>query len=218
MGTHMPAWTASSVDSFVTCPHKYYRLRVARDVKDLPPSEQILWGRKLHKAFEDSVNFGDPLPKECQAWQSFIDKLKSIPGEKLPEFRFSVDDAFQPCAWGSAWSRGAADLVIKNGKQAIIFDYKTGRRKPSDQLALYAGFAFAYWPELEQVHTCFVWLKEHKMDKATYLASEKHKIWDLWLPLVARMQRAYDTDQWAKCPSGLCRNWCPVKDCDFCGV
>ena len=214
----LPPWTASLLDNFVSCPHKYYRLRVLRDIKDFPPSEQILWGRKLHKAFEDAVNYRDPLPKECETWQTLVDKIKAIPGEKLPEYRFSIDDSFQPCSWSSAWSRGAADLVIKNGKQAIIFDYKTGKRKPSDQLALYAGFAFAYWPELEQVHTCFVWLKDKVMDKKTYLASEKHKIWELWLPLVARLQRSYDSDQWRKCPSGLCKNWCPVKDCDYCGL
>lgn len=218
MPIKIPAWTASSVDSFITCPHKFYRLRVIRDVRDLPPSEQVLWGRELHKAFENAVNFGDPLPKECAHWQPFIDKLKAIKGQKFPEYRFSIDDSFQPCEWGKAWSRGQADLVIKSGKQVLIFDYKTGKRKPSDQLALYAGYAFAYWTDVEVVHTCYVWLKDKKMDKATYHVSDKSQIWQKWLPLVQRMHKAYESDQWHKCPSGLCKNWCPVKDCSFCGL
>lgn len=135
----LPPWTASLLDNFVSCPHKYYRLRVLRDIKDFPPSEQILWGRKLHKAFEDAVNYGDPLPKECETWQTLVDKIKAIPGEKLPEYRFSIDDSFQPCSWSSAWSRGAADLVIKNGKQAIISITKLVNENPLISLLCMQG-------------------------------------------------------------------------------
>lgn len=214
----IPAWTASSIDAFTSCPHKYYRLRVLKDVKDLPMSEESLYGQRVHKMFENAVNWGDPLPKDYKSYEPLVEKIKAMPGEKLPEFRFSISEDFQPCAWKDAWSRGAADLVVKRGKQAIIIDYKTGKRKPSEQLALYAGFAFAYWPELEEVHTAYVWLKDRKIDRKTYLASEKHKIWENWVPLVHRLYTAYEKDLWQKRPSGLCRAWCPVKDCNFCGV
>lgn len=181
-------------------------------------SEETLYGQRVHKMFENAVNWGDPLPADYKKFQPLVSKIQAMPGEKLPEFRFSIAEDFQPCAWKDAWSRGAADLVVKRGKQAIIIDYKTGKRKPSEQLALYAGFAFAYWPELEEVHTAYVWLKDRKIDRKTYLASEKHKIWENWVPLVHRLYTAYEKDHWQKRPSGLCRNWCPVKDCDFCGV
>lgn len=214
----IPPWTASSIDAFITCPYKFYRLRVLRDVKDLPPSEQSLWGRRVHKVFEDAVNWGDPLSEEYKQWQPLVDKIKALPGEKLPEFRFSIDQDFNQCPWKDAWSRGMADLVVRNGKEAIILDYKTGKRKPSDQLQLYAGFAFAYWPHLERVHTAFVWLKDKVLDRKTYEAKDKADIWANWMPLYKRYERAFETDVWMKHPSGLCRNWCPCKDCEFCGV
>jgi hypothetical protein len=213
----LPAWTASSVGSFISCPHKYYRLRVVRDVKDFPRSEQQLYGTKLHKMVENAVAWGDPIPDAYPALKKIVEQIKKIPGEKLPEFRFSITEDFQKCGWKEAWCRGAADLVIRRGSEAIILDYKTGKRKPTEQLALYAGFAFAYWPELTKVHTGYVWLKDHKIDKKTYTKDDVPVIWQTWMPLVQRMQRAYESDQWIKRPSGLCAHWCPVKDCEFCG-
>ena len=217
MPNKIPAWTASSMDAFTSCPYTYYRLRVAKDVKDLPRSESALWGSKVHKIFEDHINWGDPLPAEFKKWEKLAEKIKAMPGEKLPEFRFSIDEAYRECPWKEAWCRGAADLVIRNGSTAVIIDYKTGKRKPSDQLSLYAAFAFAYWPEVTTVHTAYVWLKDQKIDRNTYTREDIPKIWEIWLPLVARMNRAYDTGSWPARPSGLCRGWCPVTECQFCG-
>lgn len=207
-------WTASSLSMFTTCPYKYYRQRVLKDVKDVM-GEKAQWGVKVHKAFEDSVNYGIPLPEGCTQWQGLVDKIKAFPGEKLPEFRFAIDDAFRECSWNKAWSRGVADLVVRKGDQAVVFDYKTGKRKPSDQLSLYAGYTFAYWPEVKTVSTAFVWLQERKIDKAKYDRADVPKIWDTWIPIVRRVEIAHETDKWPQQPSGLCKGWCPVKSCPY---
>lgn len=215
---YIPPWSASSVDAYMTCPHKFYRLRVARDVKDFPPSDAVVLGRKLHKAFENAVNLNEPLPESCAQWQSLVEIIKALPGEKLPEYDFTLDEFHTPkCHRSLAWTRGIADLIVKRGTEAIILDYKTGKRKPSEQLALYAAYAFAYWPELQTVHTCFVWLKDRKMDKKTYRREDAAGIWQYWLPLVARMRKSYETGDWPCRPSGLCKSWCPVTDCKFQG-
>lgn len=214
----LPPWTASSIDAFMTCPHKYYRLRVARDVKDLPMGDQALWGSRVHKSFENAVNWGDPLPPDCKQWEPLVKKICALPGEKMAEYKFSIDEDLKQCPWKEAWSRGAADLVIRKGDTVIILDYKTGKRKPSDQLSLYAGFAFAYWPDVKTVHTAYIWLKDKAIDRKTWTAEQKHEIWDLWIPLVARLQRCVEKGDWPKRPSGLCKHWCPVKDCQFYGV
>lgn len=212
----IPAWTASSLAMFTTCPYKYYRQRVLRDVKDTL-SEQASWGIKVHKTFEDSVNYGDPLPEGCQQWQKLADNIRNLKGEKFPEFRFAIDENFQPCAWSKAWSRGQADLVVKNGASVAILDYKTGKKKPSDQLALYAGYAFAYWPEVQRVSTAFVWLKTKEFTRASFSRADLPKIWELWLPTVSRLRIAYEKQRWPQQPCGLCRGWCPVKDCKYNG-
>lgn len=217
----LPPWTASSVDAYLTCPFRYYHVKLAKDVKDFPPGDALLLGRKLHKAFENAVNFDDPLPCEYRHLQSLLDKIKALPGEKLPEYKFGVTEDFQACEFfdKKAWTRGAADLVVKHGKTCVIIDYKTGKRKPSDQLKLYAAYAFTHWPEIQEVHTLFVWLKEKKIDKAVYKREDVQGIWNDFLPLVARINRSFEKDDWPKRPSGLCRAWCPCKGvCEFCGI
>lgn len=211
-----PAWTASSLSMFQTCPYRYYRQRVAKDVKD-SLSEVAAWGIKTHKAFEDFINLGIPLPETCKQWAGLAEKIKAMPGCKYPEYRFSIDENHRECLWTKAWSRGQADLLIRQGPTAIILDYKTGKRKPSDQLALYAGYAFDYFPEVTKVHTAYVWLKDKKIDKAVYERKDIPDIWGLWLPTVARLRIAHEKDEWQKKPCGLCKHWCPVKDCAYCG-
>lgn len=215
---YIPAWSASSVDAYTTCPKKYYHLRVARDVKDFPPSDAVLAGRQIHKMFENAVNLNEPLPESHTHWQKLVDQIKALPGEHMAEFPFMLDEFHEPCDKRSAWTRGVADLVVKHGKEAIIIDYKTGKRKPSEQLALYTAYAFAYWPEIQKVHTVFVWLKDKTMDRKTYTRDNLAGIWQSFLPAVARMRNSYETGDWPARPSGLCRRWCPCTCCKYCGV
>lgn len=215
---YIPPWSASSVDAYSTCPRKYYHLRVARDVEDLPPSDAVILGRKMHKAFENAVNLNEPLPESFKGWEKLVQKIKAIKGERLAEYSFCLDEFYEPCDRKGAWTRGQADLIIKRGKEAIIIDYKTGKRKDSDQLALYAAYAFAYWPELEKIHTAYLWLKDRVMDRKTYTKEQKSEIWQRYIPVVARMRKSYENNDWPARPSGLCKAWCPCKDCKYCGL
>jgi len=206
------AWTYSRLESFETCPKKFYHLSVAKDYSD-PPTEATKWGERVHKAMEDRITIGTPLPEGMQQWQSIADKIASLPGEKLAETKLAIDRGFQPTDWKSAWSRGIADLLVTYKNTAVVLDYKTGKRKPSEQLALYAAYAFAYYPKLERVTTGFVWLKEKKIDKKDFTREEVPVIWQELLPKVRKLESAYERDAWPARPSGLCRGWCPVKSC-----
>ena len=95
----------------------------------------------------------------------------------------------------------------------MVLDYKTGKRKPSEQLDLYAAYIFAHYPEVEDVKTIFVWLKEQKTDKKRFNRDELPIIWREFIPKVARLESAYNRDSWPAKPSGLCNGWCPVKTC-----
>lgn len=213
----LPPWSASSLQAFSSCPHKYYRIRVLRDVKEPPPSDAILLGKKLHMAFENAVNLNEVLPGEFKGWQKIIDQIKALPGEKFSELPMAVNRAFQPCEFRApdAFSRGVADLVVMNGDECIILDYKTGKRRESDQLGLYAAYAFAKWPNLKTVHTAYVWLKCRVIDRKSYTAASVPELWQRWMPIFRRLELAYETGEWPQCPSGLCHGYCPVSDCKF---
>jgi RecB family exonuclease len=84
-------------------------------------------------------------------WEGLAQKLSMLPGEKFAEEKLAIDRNFQPADWKQAWSRGIADLIVKNKTKAATFDYKTGKRKPTEQLSLYAAYIFAKYAEVEQV-------------------------------------------------------------------
>jgi len=210
----MQAWTYSQLEKFETCPKQFYHVRVKRDITE-PPTEHTIWGERVHTALEHRVIDGTPLPEGMTQWEGIAQKLCLLPGEKFAERKMAVNRAFEPCDWKEAWSRGIADLIVVHKDTAAVFDHKTGKRKPTEQLALYAGYVLAAFPEVKMVHTGFVWLKERKIDRKTFSREDKAVIWQEFLPRVNKLESAYERDAWPPRPSGLCKGWCPVKTCEF---
>jgi len=215
MATKPLPWTYSHLDAFETCPRKFYHLRVLRDVVE-PPSEHIKWGNTVHKAFENYISFGTPLPDEMKNFGGIANSIKALPGAKKCELKLAIDRAFQPVSWWDAWSRGISDLVIEQPNKVLMLDYKTGKRKPSEQLQLYALYAFAHYPQAKEVETAFVWLKDRRIDKEKFKREDVPELWKPLLIRAKRLENAYDSDKWPASPSGLCRGWCPCKGkCEF---
>ena len=212
----MPPWTYSQLDSFETCPRKFYHLKVARDIVE-PPSPHAEWGTRVHAAFEDWIKNGSPLPEGMTQWQSLAEKLAKLPGEKLCEQKMALDKNFRPTDWKTSWTRGVADLLVVHKDRAVVADYKTGKRKPTEQLDLYAAYTFAHYPQVKVVTTAFVWLKDRKIDKKEVTRGEVPIVWSGFLPRVRKLESAYERDSWPERPSGLCRAHCPVTTCKFNG-
>lgn len=210
----MPPWTFSRLEKFQNCPRQFYHVHVKKDVTDTP-GEAAIWGDTVHKALEHRLRDGTPLPEGMTQWEAFVAKLAAKPGEKLCEQAMAIDKNFQPSPWSGSWSRGKADVLVINGHEALALDYKTGKRKLTDQLALYAGYTFAHYESVQVVSAGFIWLKDKKVDKETYTRQDVPKIWDKFLPKVRKLEVAYEKDVWPCKPSGLCRGWCPVKTCEF---
>jgi hypothetical protein len=208
------AWTYSSLEKFETCPRQYYHVRVKRDVKE-PPTDATKWGEEVHTAMEHRVLNGTPLPEGMTQWEPLANKIEKLPGVKLCEQQMALDINFQPTDWKNSWTRGIADVLVVHGNNAVVLDHKTGKRKLTDQLALYAGYTFAYYPEVSTVTTGFIWLKDKKVDKEQFKREDVPAIWAKFLPKVRKLESAYDRDAWPCRPSGLCKGWCPVKQCEF---
>jgi CRISPR/Cas system-associated exonuclease Cas4 (RecB family) len=207
-------WTYSQLDAYETCPKKLYETKIAKNYIE-PEGEALKWGKTVHDAFEARVRDGTALPEGMQQWEGIAAKVASLPGKKLCEVKLAINKAFQPANyWKGCWSRGAADLLVLNNNTAAVLDYKTGRKKPTEQLDLYALYVFAHYPEVETVQTAYVWLKDRKVERKQVSREEVPVIWQQFLPRTAKLESAYERDSWPAKPSGLCKGWCPVSGCE----
>ncbi len=218
------AWSYSALTSFETCPWRYYLTRVTKEVQE-PETEVLRWGNQVHQAFEDYVKSGgevNPPYDWFQKWKPVADKILTKDGDIYAEYEAAITEDFEPCGWWDkeAWCRGKFDVVVVNGDEALVLDYKTGKRRPdSDQLKLFALLAFIHFPEVQKVKTSFVWLKAGGTDSAEYTRDQASELWPEFIHRVQRMQHALKTMSLKKNQSGLCRNWCPVpkNKCEFSG-
>ena len=208
----IPPWTYSRLSGFETCPKQFYHLKVLRDVKD-PPTVHTIWGERVHTAFENAINDSTALPDGMKQWQNIADKFMSITGAKLAEYKFAISSDFKPTQWDNSWSRGIADLVVRGKNSSIICDWKSGKKKPTEQLALYAAYEFHHNPATYTVHTAFVWLASKEMTKEKFTRAGVSGIWQELLPRIRKMEDAYKRDSWPARPSGLCKNYCSVVSC-----
>jgi hypothetical protein len=208
----MPPWTYSRLEKFETCPKQFFHTKVLKDVFE-PPTEATIWGKVVHIAFEKRIRDGTPLPEGMTQWEGIASRIEKLPGRKLMEHEMALDDAYRPTEWNQAWTRGIADVVVLNGKQAAVLDYKTGKQKPSEQLNLYAAYIMAHFPEVERVETGYIWLKTKTTSMEHVERSGLSEIWRNYLSRVSRLHSAYTRNSWPARPSGLCNGWCPVKAC-----
>lgn len=212
------AWSYSALTGFETCPHQFYRLRVRKDIQEAP-SPAMLEGNEVHKALELRVSRGKPLPLGLQEHEKLCQRFVKSSGEVLVEKKLALNADLEETEFFArdVWVRGVFDVAVlsKSKKVLKIFDYKTGKRKPdSDQLKLFAAIGKAVYPMVERIDTAFLWLKSKQVDKESFDAEEVPLIWAEFEPRVERMEAAYKNDTWPCRPSGLCRGWCPVKDCE----
>jgi hypothetical protein len=217
----MPPFSFSSLTSFETCSKRYYHTKVAKDVVE-GQTEATIWGSKVHEHLEQRVRDGKPLPDMLAGYEKIVGPIANHPGEKLVERQMAINEALQPTGWFAqdTWCRGIVDVGVVNGPRALLLDWKTGVRKPDlTQLKLFAGLAFATYPDVKVVNTGFVWLKHGVIDKKEYTREDVPMIWQEFIPRAQRLQRAYEENKFPPKPSGLCKKYCsvPHHKCEFSG-
>lgn len=212
----MPAWSYSALTKFETCPRQFYETRVAKRVVE-PETEQLRWGNNVHKALEKRAKDGTGLPTGMDQWEPMMQALDTAKGDLLAETQFALTREFKQTSWfgKDVWLRAVIDYGRLTDTRILALDYKTGKPKPdTDQLRLFAGVLLRLYPHVEKAVTGYVWLKTKQVQKEVFTQDDVEGIWGGFLPRVARLQQAYQEDVWPCKPSGLCRGWCAVKQCE----
>lgn len=212
-------WSHSGLKTFQNCPRKFYHLKVARDVVDRP-HVSALYGSLVHKAAEDHVRGGAPVPPEYAYMQPILDTLKRLPGERFCELKLGVTENLEACEFDApdVWWHGIVDLLIVDEPAGLahMVDYKTGksaRYADKTQLDYMAVGVFAKFPAVQRIKSALIFVvadelvaTEHARQRADFYISSAR-------PHLARMKSAYESGVWNATPSGLCP-YCPVKHCE----
>ena len=216
----MTTWSYSSLKTFEQCAKKYYHLKVLKDVKD-EGSEATVYGNEAHKAAEDYVSAGTPLPARFSYMQKTLDALRAIPGEKHCELKLGVglsDKGYSPCGFFDAevWWRGIADLLIINGDTGYLVDYKTSKNaKYADtkQLDILAAAVFTRFPQLRKLKSALVFVVSNEFVKKEHTAELTRSYFATFTPELDRLSVAEDTGVWNANSGPLCK-FCPVTTCE----
>jgi len=208
------AWSYSSLSDYKNCPQAFYRKRVVKDVQDTS-TEGLVWGNKVHKAFELYVKEGKPLPDMLKEHQFILDPLREMGSKRWTERKIAMNRKLQPCGFfdKDVFFRGVIDYTSLNGCGATIVDYKTGKQKNDfAQLKLFALWIFAEYPHVTGVECKFYWTKTKTFTRETYTRDQIAQLWGDFVPDLRQYRRSFHEDLWPTKPSGLCA-WCPVTDC-----
>ena len=212
-------WSHSSLKDYEGCARRYHEVKILKKYP-FKETQAVIYGKELHKAAEDYVGKGEPLPEQFEFIQSTLDALMAKPGRKLVEYQMALTEDLQPTGWfdKNAWVRGVADLLIVDDDNltAWVVDYKTGNNKYPDreQLKLMSLMVFVNCPHIREVKSALLFVVKNDMVKHTMTVDQTDAEWWKYRERVGRIAASIDADVWNPTRTPLC-GWCPVKSCEF---
>lgn len=222
------AWSYSRLKNFRTCPRRHNHIDLLKDVPQ-PKSPELDEGEAIHLAFQRRVEKGLPMPTKFKNLSDWGDELVKVyhPNQKIYcEQQMALTRDGRPCDWFAkdVWFRIKVDHLKlfpwKLKTAALVIDFKTG--VPKDdlvQLALYAWVIFSTYPDVEAVRAEYWWTKVKDKTTEIFTRDDIDQLWegDL-LPELMAMEQAYVTQTFPPKRNGLCKEYCNVTSCEFCGM
>ena len=98
----------------------------------------------------------------------------------------------------------------------MVPTHNTGKRRPDfSQLELFALQVFTHHPQVNTVHSKFLWLKDGKSDHEVYKRDQMPILWEKLMTRIKRIEKAAEANVWPAKPSGLCP-YCPAYSfCEY---
>src|SRR5215475_12870352 len=198
------AWSYSALNSFETCPKRYYHYSIAKDIQE-GENQYQREGTQTHEAFDRFLKNRTELPLGLGHWTPMLTRIAEAPGQTYSERKLALSSSFTPVAWfsPSAWFRGVLDCTKIHGSFASVLDWKTG--KPSfdvTQLTLSAALVFASAPSVNTVKAGLVFINHDRVEQETYRRSSLPEMWNNILPRVKKMEQAREQQEYPPKPGG----------------
>lgn len=208
----------SALKLYEQCGLRYYRQRILKDVHE-QETVYTTHGHVVHKAIENNINHGTPLPPEQSAYAGLVGAIQSAAARAgkgvVCEQNVGLNRAYNATGYwdDSVWIRSKIDVMVHNDVHpaAAIFDWKTGKRKVDfTQLKIAAIAAFRMLPTVDTIKASFVWLKDQLIDAEIYHRDRMFPLIQELNPRFMAIEDAVETNVWTPKPSYLC-NYCPCK-------
>jgi len=218
------SWSFSRLGDYENCPLKY-ACASFYCTSPYTQSKEAKWGDGVHKAGEMFLKAKGPINLEhLKPVEPYVTAMLRSGHRVEAEMPITLTSEFKPTTWfaDDAWLRIKIDVTITKSKKvtdgksvAVLYDFKTGKRisDSEEQLRLGAAVLSTIRPWYEYFEGKYIWTAHKKVTGIKPITKEEIPgIWEDFLPRVAKMQRAWDTDTFPATPSGLCP-WCPVANC-----
>ncbi len=218
-------WSFTGLKQAETCLRQFHQVRVLKNYPYEATSDEAVWGRYVHKAFEDRQATRTELPQDLSQHEQFMQRLEGWDGFFFTEQKIALDRQLKPVNFfggDRVWWSGIIDYTKIHNEEhrGRIVDYKTGKRRPEpDQLIQNALWGFAQYPEINIFDCMFYWtqeahLEEKAIDRYVYSRDQIPELWSRFVSSLGRLFEAYKTDTWPAKPGPLCYGWCPHMRCE----
>lgn len=203
------------------CPRKVFEISIAKTTPFGEQGEAQKQGDLVHDMLKKRLGEHVPFPFGYEYLEQVIAPIIAVAheGQIFNALKLAWDKNLKSCGykdWDNCWLRVDYDFAFVRGKTMFIFDWKTGKMDFKDlQLKLYAATAFLAFPDVMEIHTAFVWLKNKVLDSKTYYRHEMQRLWDEIFVEVQKMQDANALNIWPTQKNKYC-NWCQVKKVGRC--
>lgn len=213
------AHSYSSIKMYENCPKRYYHQRITKEVQD-QGSDATRYGERIHSDLENRLVNNKLLTPETEKYEVLCRAIEKMAngGELHAERQLCLNENLTPTSWWAedAWLRSILDVLILHDDNAVVMDWKTGKRRPDfTQLQLFALQVFKHFPEIKSVKSCFVWLQDMSMDAEVFTVDKTNLMWADMLARIERIHQSVEHENWPAKPSGLCR-FCPAQNlCEY---
>jgi hypothetical protein len=214
----LPIGTYSFYNQLQQCPHKASHVYVLRTVPYVE-SPEMKWGNDVHKAMENRIRHGSPLPDTMAVAEPTAANFHRI-SQMLPvqaEYQLAMTRDGTPCDWTDkgCFFRGKLDLVTMNSIRtyAWMVDWKTGNvREEPFELECGALLLKVNQPSLEQITGEYFWMKTGQ-NGLRYTFNNHGNTFERLVKLRTEAEDYLHTGVWPKRKTPLC-HWCPVSTCE----
>jgi hypothetical protein len=179
-----------------------------------------MYGERVHKAFEEYIKNGAPLPEAFEHYRAFVEPVTKFDGKIIVEQKMGMRRDFSPCGFydEDVWFRGIPDYLCINEDRGVarVGDWKTGKSSrfaDTTQLELMAALVMRHHPQVNKVKGALLFVVAKDIIKADYTREQLPDILSKWAGYANQIE---DATVWNPRSSALCK-FCPLPQgaCEY---